>query len=156
MPLTLPMLTMDPPSSCACITALAACDTWRGASRFNWRIDSENRGDAVAASAGGAPPALFTTVSSRPPASTAAAHRGGRLVGIAQVGRREHGGRVAVANRLVGLGPGGDDHGGAGPEEALGDASAYALGATGDEHGAAGEVERIGIGRHAPRMLPGW
>src|SRR5437764_10016780 len=58
-PLTLPMLTIDPPSVCCCMTAFAACATYSGASKFNATIFSANRDEAVAASDGGEPPALL-------------------------------------------------------------------------------------------------
>src|SRR5581483_7366049 len=61
MPLTLPMLTMHPPLSCACITALTRCAKTSGAMRFSVMIDVVNFGDAVDESAGGAPPALLTS-----------------------------------------------------------------------------------------------
>ncbi len=64
-PLTLEMLTMDPPSSCCCIRRFAACATCNGARRLSRMIDSVNRGEAVAVSATGEPPALLTTTSSR-------------------------------------------------------------------------------------------
>src|SRR5947209_20274147 len=60
MPLTDVMLMIEPPLSCCCMTALAACDTFTAARRLSATIFSVKRGDAVAASAGGAPPALFT------------------------------------------------------------------------------------------------
>src|SRR5215213_4436383 len=67
------MLTMAPPSSCSCMTRLAAWDTCSGARRLRATIEVEKRGEAVAASADGEPPALLTTTSSRPKRSTTAA-----------------------------------------------------------------------------------
>src|SRR3954451_226734 len=69
-PLTLPMLTIAPPSDCCCMTALAACATYNGASRLSATIFSAKRGDAVAASDGGDPPALLMATSRRPWMST--------------------------------------------------------------------------------------
>src|SRR5262245_10562003 len=66
VPLTLAMLTMEPPVACSCITALTACEQTSGAIRLRSMIDREKRGDAVAESAGGDPPALFTSTSTRP------------------------------------------------------------------------------------------
>jgi hypothetical protein len=60
------MFTIEPPSSCACITALAFWAKCSGATRLSWRIFSEKRGEAVAASAAGEPPALLTSTSRRP------------------------------------------------------------------------------------------
>ena len=69
-PLTLPMLTIDPPDSCCCIQWLARCEQKIAANRFNAMMRSVKRGFAVVESAGGAPPALFTSTSSRPSRST--------------------------------------------------------------------------------------
>ena len=55
IPLTDEMLTMDPPSSCPCITALAAWAQYMGASRFSATIDARKRGEATAASTWGEP-----------------------------------------------------------------------------------------------------
>ena len=154
MPLTLPMLTIEPPSSWVCMTAFAAWATCSGASRLSLTIDSENRGDAVAASAGGAPPALLTTVSIRPPPTsmvvdTAAAACSGS--------RRSAATKVAVASPSLTTSSGSEraviTTVAPAREEPRGDAPAHALRAAGDEHGAAGEVQRIAIGRH-PRTLP--
>src|ERR1700686_1423932 len=60
------MLTIDPPRSWFCITALALCANTIGAVRFRAMIPAVKRGDAVAESAGGEPPALFTRTSTRP------------------------------------------------------------------------------------------
>src|SRR5260221_2467811 len=58
-PLTLAMLTMAPPDSCACMTAFAFCANTSAAVRFRSMMLAENLGDAVAASAaGGTPPGL--------------------------------------------------------------------------------------------------
>jgi len=56
--LTLPIMMIDPPAGCCCITALAACATCSGAIRFSSMTLAWNRGDAVAAATGGEPPAL--------------------------------------------------------------------------------------------------
>jgi hypothetical protein len=66
VPLTLPIMMIDPPSGCSCITALAAWATCSGAIRFSSMTRAWNRGDAVAAAAGGDPPALLTTTSTPP------------------------------------------------------------------------------------------
>ena len=66
VPLTLPIMMIDPPSGCSCITALAACATCSGAIRFSSMTLAWNRGDAVAAAAGGEPPALLITTSTPP------------------------------------------------------------------------------------------
>ncbi|CAB4922897.1 unannotated protein [freshwater metagenome] len=64
-----------PSCGAACIWKLARWATWSGASRLSLMMDSLNRGEAVAASAGGAPPALLITVSIRPKRSTVASTR---------------------------------------------------------------------------------
>src|SRR4051794_4883621 len=64
--LTEEMLTIEPPDSCRCMTALAAWATTRGACRFRPSTLSWNRGEASAARAYGAPPALLTSTSSLP------------------------------------------------------------------------------------------
>ena len=71
MPLTLLMLTIEPPSPC-CIQWLARCEQKIGASRFNATMRSVKRGLAVVVSAGGPPPALFTSTSMLPSCSTTA------------------------------------------------------------------------------------
>ena len=75
VPLTLPIMMIDPPSGWACITSLAACATCSGAIRFSSMIRAWKRGEAVAAGAGGDPPALLTTTSTPPNRSTAVATR---------------------------------------------------------------------------------
>ena len=60
------MLTITPPVSCPCITALARCENTSGAIRLRFTIAVENFGDTVALSAGGLPPALLTSTSRRP------------------------------------------------------------------------------------------
>src|SRR3954447_18263482 len=64
--LTEEMLTIEPPDSCRCMTALAAWATTSGACRFRPSTLSWNRGEASAARAYGAPPALLTSTSSLP------------------------------------------------------------------------------------------
>ena len=69
-PLTLPMLTIEPPVSCSCIQWFARCEQKIAANRLRAMMRSVKRGVAVVESAGGAPPALFTSTSSRPRRST--------------------------------------------------------------------------------------
>ena len=71
VPLTLPIMVIEPPSGWSCITALAAWATCSGAIRFSSMTLACSRGDAVAAAAAGDPPALLTTTSSRPNRSAA-------------------------------------------------------------------------------------
>ena len=73
VPLTLPIMMIDPPSGWSCITSLAACATCSGAIRFSSMTRAWNRGDAVAAAAGGEPPALLITTSTPPNRSIPAA-----------------------------------------------------------------------------------
>ena len=90
---TLPMLTIRPPLSCSCMTALAAWATKNGASRFSRTTAVTRLGDAVAAGAGGEPPALLTTMSSRPSRFTASP-----ITALACSGSRTS----AVANSIPG------------------------------------------------------
>ena len=53
VPLTLPIMMIDPPSGWACMTSLAAWATCSGAIRFSSMMLAWNRGDAVAAAAAG-------------------------------------------------------------------------------------------------------
>ena len=53
VPLTLPIMMIDPPPGWSCMTALAACATCSGAIRFSSMTLAWNRGEAVAAAAGG-------------------------------------------------------------------------------------------------------
>ena len=64
------MLTMAPPESWPCITALAAWAHISGASRLRPTILPWKLADASAARAYGAPPALLTSTSSRPASAT--------------------------------------------------------------------------------------
>jgi len=66
VPLTLPIMMIEPPAGWPCMTSLAACATCSGAIRFSSMTRACSRGEAVAAGAGGAPPALLTTTSTPP------------------------------------------------------------------------------------------
>ena len=115
---------------------------------------SVNRGEAVAASAGRRPAGVVDhRVEPTRAQLHGAVHRRRGLVGIAQVGGHEAGRAAGGGHRGVGLVAGGDDHGGAQLEEALGDAPAHALGAARDQDHASGEVEWIGAGRHGPHAI---
>src|SRR3954469_10636271 len=69
-PLTLPIMTMLPPDSCSCMTALPRWATCRADIKLRSSTFELNDGLAVAAGRDGPPPALLITVSSRPKRST--------------------------------------------------------------------------------------
>src|SRR5439155_8416577 len=70
-PATLEMLTMEPPSSCFCMTLFARWLNTINPVRLIAMTAAKKRGDAVDASAAGDPPALFTRTSSFPNSSRA-------------------------------------------------------------------------------------
>ena len=147
VPLTLPIMMIDPPPGWPCMTALAACATCSGAIRFSSMTLAWNRGDAVAAAAGGDPPALLITTSTRPKRSAAVRDQPLRLPGVPHVGPDEGGGaaRPRRAARPRSVRPHTSTCG-AGRQERPRDARADAPGAAGDDHGPA---RVIGVGTWA-------
>ena len=137
MPLTLAMLTITPPSSCSCITALARWANTSGAMRLRLMIDVENRGDAVALSAGRTAAGVVDQhVEAAEPLDGGGDDRVD-VVGLADVGGHERPrcGRPQTGS-VLGLVAAADHDVGAGVEEPLGDPAARRRGAAGDDHDA--------------------
>ena len=148
-PLTLAMLTMLPPSSCVCITALAFCAHTSAAVRLSAMIPAVKRGEAVAVSAGGDPPALLTSTSSEPNRATRRRDHRVDLIGLAHVGRHEQ----PAVGQVVGLVTAADRDVRARVGEALRDPAPDAAATAGDEHDASVESRQVDRVAHRGRSV---
>ncbi len=143
VPLTLAMLTITPPSSCPCMTALARCEKLSGAVRLSAITAAEKRGEAVAAAASGEPPALFTSTSSRPNRARVKATTRSMSVTSRTSAAQKAASLSGAARQIRRLVPAAHDDPCAGLEEADGDGAPDALAPARDDHRLARHLQSV-------------
>ena len=148
-PLTLPMLTIDPPSPAAASSGWRVGEQKIAANRLRATIRSVNRGVAVVVSAGGdAAGVVHEHVEVPEPVDDLVDHRP-RGVAVAEVDAEPR----PPVGQVLGLVAGADRDRRPGVGEASRDPPPDTLGAAGDEHDPAVEVELDRHGRHRIAVL---